>query len=125
MYDSLAVTSLGVSCVVLSRGNKSPQSLSQANEDDTIGVDELPQSAGWEPAGIFVGFRRSLELFLGVCLRIGQHSCRFNHQCRLDTNVSDDRGLTAAFADEPPFRAMPRERSTRQVLGGGTRNRVS
>lgn len=75
--------------------------------------------------GIFVGLRCGLELFLGVCLCVGQCSIGLGHQCRLDTNVSDDRSSTVAFKDEPPSRVMPRGRRTHRDLGNGTRNHVS
>lgn len=79
MYDSLGITVLSLPFEATPNRNNSPQSLSQPEKDDTIGVNKFPQSAGREPVGILVGLGCRLELSLGVGLCIAQRSVRFGH----------------------------------------------
>jgi len=125
MYDSLVIGALSLHSAVLSSGNGVPQSLGQASKDGTIGVHEFPESARREPVGILVGLGCRLDLFLDERLGVVQRGSGLSHHRRLGRSISDSVGLTVGFKDKPPFRAMPRGRSTHQALGDGRGNLVS
>ena len=125
MYDSLAIGALSLHSAVLSSRNSLPQSLGQAGKDGTIGVHKFPESARREPVGISIGLGCRLELFLDERFGVVQRSSGLSHHRGLGGSISDNIGLTVGFKYEPPFRAMPRGRSTHQGRGDGRGNPVS